>query len=193
VDYRDSLFCDRAVVGGWERTADEPIQPYTTAETMDGGWCWRIDHEEIINRGYVFCSDHLGDNDAEAEFRRKNPRVQQTRVVPFRTGRYRRNWVHNVVGMGNASGFVEPLEATALMCICLQSRALADGLGETDDTPSPSMTSMFNLYLAGLWDEVRDFLAVHYKFNTRLETPFWQRCRAETALHGAAPLVQYFQ
>ncbi len=193
VDYRDALFCDRAVVGGWERRPEEPIQPYTTAETMDAGWCWRIDHEEIINRGYVYASDHLSDEAAEAEYRRKNPRVAGTRIVKFRSGRYRRNWVCNVIGVGNASGFVEPLEATALMCICLQSRALADGMGETDDAPTPSMVGMYNQYLSALWDEVRDFLAMHYKFNTRLDTPFWQRCRAETVLHGAAPLVEYYQ
>lgn len=193
VDYRDALFCDRAVVGGWARPPGDPIQPCTTAETMDGGWCWRIDHEEIINRGYVYASDQMSDDAAEAEFRRKNPLLEHTRMVKFRTGRYRRQWVHNVVGVGNASGFVEPLEATALMCICLQSRALADGLAETDDEPTRSMIGMYNQYLAGLWDEVRDFLAVHYKFNTRLDTSFWQRCRAETALHGAAALVDYYQ
>src|SRR3984957_417036 len=55
ISFSSSLFNDRAVVGGWERT-DEPILPYTTAETMDSGWCWRIDHEKLINRGYVYCS-----------------------------------------------------------------------------------------------------------------------------------------
>ena len=49
VSYADTLFCDRAVIGGWARS-DEVIQPYTTAETMDAGWCWRIDHEHFINR-----------------------------------------------------------------------------------------------------------------------------------------------
>jgi tryptophan halogenase len=193
LDYKDALFCDRAVVGGWSREETEPIQPYTTAETMGSGWCWCIDHEEIINRGYVFSSNHLSDGAAEAEFRQKNPRLGNTRIVKFRSGRYQRNWVHNVVGMGNASGFVEPLEATALMCICLQSRALADGLMDNDDCPTPSMKSMFNQYLGGLWDEIRDFLSVHYKFNTRLDTPFWNRCRTETALHGASRLVEYYQ
>jgi len=192
-DYSDALFSDRAVVGGWEREPGEPIQPYTTAETMDSGWCWRIDHEEIINRGYVFSSAHCTDEEAEAEYRRKNPRAGQTRVVKFRTGRYRRQWVHNVVGIGNAAGFVEPLEATALMCICLQSRALADGLIDADQQPTPSVASSYNKYMAGLWDEIRDFLAIHYKFNTRINTPYWRRCQEETALHDAAALVEFYQ
>lgn len=190
--YADSLFCDRAIVGGWERQ-DEPIQPFTTAETMEAGWCWRIDHETIINRGYVFSSAHLSEDAAEAEYRAKNPRAGQTRIVKFRTGRYARTWVHNVVAMGNASGFVEPLEATALLVICLQARALADGLIASDAQPTPSGIAVYNQFLGGVWDDVRDFLAIHYRFNRRLETPFWHRCQQEVALHGAAPLVEYYQ
>lgn len=192
-DYRDSLFCDRAVVGGWERPAGDVIKPFTTAEGMDAGWCWRIDHEHLINRGYVFSSDHIADGAAEEEFRRRNPLAGETRVVKFRTGRYARSWVHNVVAVGNASGFVEPLEATALMVICLQSRALADGLGETDDAPTPSLARMFNDYMAGIWDEIRDFLSIHYKYNSRQTGDFWIRCRNETALHGAAGLVEFYR
>lgn len=192
VSFADSLFCDRAVVGGWERT-DEPIQAFTTAETMDAGWCWRIDHETIINRGYVFSSAHLSETEAEAEYRAKNPRAGETRVVKFRTGRYARPWVQNVVAVGNASGFVEPLEATALMLICLQSRALADGLIAADAQPTPSGVAVYNTFLNGVWDDVRDFLAIHYRFNQRVETPFWQRCQQEVALHGAEPLVEYYQ
>ena len=85
-----SLFCDRAVVGGWDRArrrADH--QPYTTGETMDAGWCWQIEHEHRINRGYVYSSAFISDDEAEREFRRKNPRVGPTRVVKFVCGRVR--------------------------------------------------------------------------------------------------------
>lgn len=87
--FDDALFCDRAIAGGWERT-DEAVQPYTVAETMDAGWAWQIEHERHINRGYVFSSAFLSDDEAEAEFRRKNPKVQKTRVVKWRGGRYAR-------------------------------------------------------------------------------------------------------
>lgn len=55
ISYRDTLFCDRAVAGGWDRTT-EPLLPYTTAETMRAGWCWQIEHDSRINRGYVYSS-----------------------------------------------------------------------------------------------------------------------------------------
>src|SRR5260370_41762422 len=122
------IFWDRAVVGGGETSTGELIQSYTGAETMDAGWSWRIDHEKLINRGYVYSSDFISDDAAETEFRRKNPKVQKTRGVKFRTGRLRRSWVKNVVAIGNAGGVGEPLEATAIAAICGQTRMLACAL-----------------------------------------------------------------
>ena len=111
--FKASLFCERAVVGGWQRS-EEPIKPYTTAETMNAGWCWQIEHEHRINRGYVYSPDFISDDEAEQEFRAKNPKVGSTRIVKFVSGRYERAWVKNVVAIGNAGGFVEPLESTSL-------------------------------------------------------------------------------
>ncbi|RYD27232.1 MAG: hypothetical protein EOP86_24830, partial [Verrucomicrobiaceae bacterium] len=116
ISFSRSLYCDRAVIGGWERKPGETILPYTLAETMEAGWAWRIDHEDLINRGYVYSSPFLSDDEARAEFLRKNPRVDpaSTRVVKFVSGRRARAWVGNCVCIGNAGGFVEPLEATAI-------------------------------------------------------------------------------
>jgi|688.fasta_scaffold36562_2 tryptophan halogenase len=190
--FKSSLFCDKAVVGGWARTT-EAIKPYTTVETMDSGWCWQIEHEHRINRGYVYSSDFISDTDAEAEFLRKNPKVERTRIVPFISGRYRRLWVDNVVALGNASGFVEPLEATALDAICTQSRTLALTLSESEGNVTPMVKFLYNRRLNRAWDEVRRFLALHYKFNTRLETSFWRACRADTNLAGAEEFVDYYR
>lgn len=192
-DYSDTLFCDSAIIGPRQREEHEAIHPYTTAETMDHGWCWRIDHENHINRGYVYASSFVSDEEAEAEFRRKNPAVQQTRIVRFRSGRYERSWIGNVVAVGNAAGFVEPLEATALMILCGQCRSLAEALIDSDCQPGAMLKNMFNRFMAERWDEIRDFLAIHYRFNNRLDTPFWQHCRAHTPLHGAEEIYQFYR
>ncbi|MBK1881030.1 tryptophan 7-halogenase [Luteolibacter pohnpeiensis] len=192
VTYSDSLFCDRAVIAGWSRT-NEPILPYTTAETMDHGWAWQIEHENFINRGYVYASNFVSDDAALEEFRRKNPQLStEPRVVKFRSYRCEKMWSGNVVGIGNASGFVEPLEATALQIICVQTSTLADVLMDSLCEPTPSLVDFYNRYNAGQWDDTRDFLAVHYKFNTRLDTPFWQTCRADTRLGGAQQMVDSY-
>lgn len=193
LSFDKSLFCDRAVVGGWDRS-DEPILPYTTAEQMDAGWAWQIEHEHHVNRGYVYSSQFISDDQAAAEFLRKNPKAPQSpRVVKFRTGCYKRQWVENVVAIGNAGGFVEPLEATALMIICGNIQMLVEILNRSLFQPTPGMRTIFNQYTGKSWDDIRDFLATHYQLNTALDTPFWQHCRADTDLGGAAALVDFYQ
>jgi len=192
LSFKSTLFCDRAVAGGWDRT-DEPVKPYTTAETMDSGWCWQIEHEHRVARGYVYSSDFITDDEAEREFRAKNPKVQSTRLVKFPSGRYRDSWVKNVVAVGNASGFVEPLEATSLWIICFECRIIAEMLADCDRRPGPALVAVYNRVAARAWDSIRQFLAVHYRFNRRLDTPFWRACRADVDLVGAGPLVEYYE
>jgi tryptophan halogenase len=190
--FDDALFCDRAVAGGWERST-EPVLPCTRAETMDAGWAWQIEHAAHVNRGYVYSSAFISDDEAEAEFRRKNPKVQKTRVVKFRSGHYPCSWSGNVVAIGNSAGFVEPLEATALFVISNACRALVHALADSECVPSRSLRESYNRIVARMWNEIRDFLAIHYRYNTRLDTPFWQHCRTATALHGAERIVDYYQ
>lgn len=187
-----TLFCDSAVVGGWERT-DEELLPYTTAETMDTGWCWRIEHEHFINRGYVYCSDMISDDEAVDEFRRKNPKVPDTpRLVRFRSGCHRRMWVDNVVAIGNSGGFVEPLEATAIMVICSHCKLLAEILKHSAHEPTDSMRDFYNEATLASWQEIRDFLGLHYKLNTADQTAFWRRCQEETDLSGIDGLLSFY-
>ena len=192
LSFKSTLFNDRAVWGGWERT-DEAIRPYTTAEAMDAGWCWRIDHEFLINRGYVYSSAFISDDEAEREFRTKNPKVQTTRPIKFVSGRYERAWVRNVVGLGNAAGFVEPLESTSLGVICDQSDSLVNSLLECERQPTPTVVRQYNKRFGGKWDNIRGFLAVHFKFNTGMQTPYWRECRATCDLARAAEIVEYYQ
>lgn len=181
-DFSTRLFCDRAVIGGWTRT-DEPLEAYTTAETMDAGWCWQIEHESWINRGYVYSSAFISDEDALNELLTKNPKISnKPRIVPFRSGRYERSWVGNVIAIGNASGFVEPLEATALAQLIFEVRWFIEKLRVSNRKPDDVSRDEYNLIVGRAWDEIRDFLAYHYKFNTRLDTPFWKHCREKTSL-----------
>ncbi len=193
VSYDRALFCDRAVIGGWERTT-EPILPYTIAETMEAGWAWQIEHENHINRGYVYSSQAISDEAACEEFLRKNPRAPKSpRVVRFRTGRYRRMWVDNVVAIGNSAGFVEPLEATALMAVTQQCEDLVTLLAETGLRPTPSLRRFYNVLACESFDSTRDFLALHYKLNTRLDNTFWRHCREDTDMGALGPLLEFYR
>ena len=192
ISYDKSLYCDRAIVGSWDRT-DEFIEPYTVAETMDAGWCWQIDHEHAVNRGYVYSSRFLTEDQARDEFLKKNPKAKTwDHAVKFRSGRFEKGWIKNVFGIGNACGFVEPLEATALMVAKTQIEAMVNALIQADCTPTPTMIALYNHFFAEWWDGIRDFLAIHYRFNTRLQTPFWTTCVNEVDVSHSQPLLDFY-
>jgi tryptophan halogenase len=100
--------------------------------------------------------------------------------------------VKNVVAIGNAAGFVEPLEATALSVIGMQSAILADTLKDSERMPTSWDVRLCNDHHARTWDAIRGFIAIHYKFNTRLDTPFWRECREKTDLACAADLADFY-
>jgi tryptophan 7-halogenase len=192
LSFSSSLFNDRAMVGSWPRGEDEPILPYTTAETMDCGWCWQIEHETEVNRGYVYSSSAISDDAAREEFQRKNPKIQiRDRIVKFRSGRYQRAWVDNVMAVGNACGFVEPLESTALMVICGQCESFVELV--KDLGPSTSIQKLFNTDWAATWDELRDFLTLHFWANSLLDTPYWRHCRNDADISSLKPLLEFYR
>jgi len=113
--------------------------------------------------------------------------------VRFVSGRYRNQWVKNVVGIGNACGFVEPLEATALGAIASNCMILTNTLKELNCEVTPSVQRQFNRQQTTISDDIRDFLSLHYRFNKRLDTPFWRHCWEATDLGAAAELVEVYR
>ena len=191
VSFGDSLWCDRAVVGGWKRE-EEPYYAFTTAEAMNSGWSWRIEHDELVNRGYVYSSSFMSDEAAETEFCVKNPKITDTRVIQFRSGAYQQSWVQNVVAIGNAAGFVEPLEATAIgfMTSAIdQVIAILKSGSEITDIHR----SIFNRSQAANWTQTRDFLALHYKPNQESQSAFWKACRNDIPLGEAQDILDFYQ
>ncbi|AFZ26485.1 2-polyprenyl-6-methoxyphenol hydroxylase-like oxidoreductase [Cylindrospermum stagnale PCC 7417] len=191
--FSSSLFNDSAVTGTWMR--DDVIYPFTTAETMQAGWCWRIDLPEQVNRGYVYSSAFISDDDALAEMKRQNPLMGDDHhsVVRFKSGRHQRFWVNNVVGVGNASGFVEPLESTGLHMIGETIKCVCDVLIDSDQQPTPGLINLANQAIAEKWDDIRDFLSIHFKFNRRVTSDFWQHCWQQTDIGEAEAVVDFFQ
>jgi tryptophan halogenase len=136
----------------------------------------------------------MSEEEATREFLEKNPKVRETKVVKFISGRYRDLWVNNVVAIGNSGGFVEPLESTALATIACECQAIAYTLRETPiRRVTNSQIAQFNNRSARAWDTILSFLAIHYRFNRRLDTPFWRACLADVDLAGAAGIVAYYQ
>lgn len=189
ISFDGSLWTDRAVVGPVPHKG--VVRPYTTAETMSAGWCWSTPQQDCDHRGYVFASAFQAPEEAEAEMRRMNPGMGQARLIRFRAGRHADFWKGNVVALGNAYGFVEPLESTALHMLIRQIGLLVRSFplrkGER------GLPDELSLKVGAWWDYLRWFLALHYKFNRRVDSRFWRACREDVDVSHHEGLLAAFR
>ncbi len=110
----------------------------------------------------------------------------------FTAGR-RRHFVRgNVAALGNAYGFVEPLESTALHLLVRQIGLLVRALPWRPEEADGRL-ALLDRTVAGWWDYLRWFLALHFRFNRRLDTPFWRACRAEADVSARRELLETFR
>lgn len=186
--FEDSLWTDRAVTAVVPHNGH--IKPYTRATTMDAGWCWSIPTRDTDHVGYVHSSRYLDEDAAADELLHLYPTGTDLRTVRFRSGRHERIWEKNVFAVGNSYAFVEPLESSGLLMICLAITALVAALPGSWDGPAPR--AVVNSGLAKKWDEIRWFLALHYRFNQRKDTSFWKDVRADVDVSGAQPVLDVF-
>lgn len=186
--FASSLFTDSAVTGNLPHGG--ALKPYTTATTMDAGWCWNIPTPDSDHLGYVYSSAFLDAEQAAEEMARKYPDITPPEFIRFRTGRHDRAWRGNVMAIGNSYAFVEPLESSSLLMITLMSMMLAQELPVS--WSRPRSRTAFNAAIARKWDALRWFIAVHYRFNTRLDTAFWRDARANVDVSGIQPLLDVY-
>jgi len=188
VDYKSSLFTDTAIAANVPH--DGFVKPYTLAETMKHGWNWSIPMRDEDHRGYVFSSSFCSVDEAAKEMYAGNPRMGDYRVIKFRSGRHEHFWKGNVVGIGNSYGFVEPLESTGIHMILFEIQVLIDNF---PSYKSKAIQKYINAHVNERWDYLRWFLAMHYKFNRKLNTPFWKECQANANISGMEELLALYK
>ncbi|MBK8505446.1 MAG: tryptophan 7-halogenase [Saprospiraceae bacterium] len=190
ISFSSSLITDAAVIGTL-KNPDGPIPPYTLAETMDHGWNWKIPLQDQHHRGYVFSSSFCSEDQVWEEMKRIDPNIENPSTVKFTSGKRESFWLKNVIGIGNSYGFVEPLESTGIHMIIEEIRMLTENffIRKSNQT----IKKLINEKISHQWDYLRWYLALHYKFNHRLQTTFWQTCQKETNISGVHELVDLFQ
>lgn len=175
-DWSQWLPCDRAWAVPTRRT--EPLLPYTRSTALEAGWQWRIPLQHRTGNGHVYASAHMSDERAR-ELLLANLDAEplaEPRLIRFMTGRRRQLWNRNVVSLGLASGFIEPLESTAihLIQVCIQRLILLfPHRGDVEERRRE-----FNRAAAAEYEYIRDFILLHYHANDRRGEPFWDACRA---------------
>jgi len=151
--------------------------PYTRAIAHSVGWRWRIPLQHRMGNGLVFSTAHTEPDTALDEFRGavEGELLRDPFLVRFRTGRRRQAWVRNCVAIGLSSGFVEPLESTAIHLIQSAVTRLVQLFPFGPDCTA--QRARYNALAQDEIEQVRDFVVLHYHLTERDETEFWRYLR----------------
>jgi tryptophan halogenase len=185
------LPCDRAVA--IPSSADAQPLPYTRSTALDAGWQWRIPLQHRTGNGYVYSSAHVGD---EAAARAALAQIDgeplgDPRFLRFAAGRRRKLWNRNVVALGLAGGFLEPLESTSIHLVQAGISKLFALFPDRDF--DPALEAEYNRLSAVQLEQVRDFIILHYKATERTDSPFWRDCGAMEVPDSLARKIELFR
>lgn len=174
-DWSQWLLCDRAVAV--PSRGDGSLPPYTRATARPVGWQWRIPLQHRVGNGLVYASGHLSDDEATGRLLDAvdGEAAAAPRQLRFTPGKRHRFWERNVVALGLAAGFLEPLESTSIHLVQSGVARLLELF--PDRTPDPAARDAFNSRTHAEFDHIRDFLILHYHATARTE-PFWRECRS---------------
>ena len=157
---------------------DDPIAPHTIATGQNAGWTWDIGLTNRRGVGHVYSDAYLSDNEAEENLSNYIGRSLDDfniKRISFQSGYRQLTWKHNCVAVGLACGFVEPLEATAIMLVEVASRYIAENL-PAEQSAMAVTAKRFNQQMDYRWSRITDFLKLHYMLTQRPE-PYWQAHR----------------
>lgn len=151
----------------------------TVVTTGKAGWFWQIDTLDVRDLGYVYSSSHISDEEAKQEFidhHDEDIADNEFRQYRFDSGVLETPWLENCVAAGNALGFVEPLQSTALTTTGLLAERLARMLAKHGRYNHRGVRDLFNESAITTWREVYNFISLYYVFNPG-STEFWQDAR----------------
>ena len=184
VDRSDVSFNDRALAVQVPVQSDSAVASQTIGTAHEAGWLWDIGLPSRRGIGCVYSSRFLSDEGAERilrdYLRAKFPSADLSQIHPrklaFATGHRARFWQGNCLAVGLSAGFIEPLEASAIVLIELSLQALADNFPRSR-TVMDIHAGRFNDLFRYRWDRIVEFLKLHYVLSRR-EEPYWQAQRA---------------
>lgn len=192
ISWSDYLLCDRA----WAlpQEYDPKMAPYTQSTALKSGWEWRIPLSHRVGSGYVFSSRFISDEAAAQELLAHNnldPDKAEPRLLRMRIGRRTNFWIKNCVSVGLASGFLEPLESTGIYLIQKSASLLLDLF--PDSGFNESLIKHYNQKMGKAYEEVRDFIILHYVLTEREDTEFWKANRRTALPDSLAATLELYE
>ncbi len=189
-DWSRWLPCDRALLVHSERCG--PPNPCTLVTARDAGWQWRIPLRHRDSNGYIYNGEFSTDATASALLLREldGCALNDPVALRFRPGRRTVAWNRNVVALGLAAGFLEPLEATSIHLIQRGIAMLLKFFPDRDFAAAD--ITRYNRAIEAEFSGIRDFLLLHYTHTERTDG-FWRHCRAIPLTDSLREKIALFQ
>jgi len=177
IDKASVLFVNQAVAMQvpYDRD-DHPIACHTVSTAHAAGWTWDIGLQERRGIGYVYSSAHTSHEQAEqtlCDYIGPAAKNLSARRLDMRVGYREQFWQKNCVAIGLSSGFMEPLEATAIAMVETSAILLAAQFPRSRDA-IPALAKKFNDIFRFRWDKIVDFIKLHYCLSKRDDSDFWR-------------------
>lgn len=185
---KDILFIDRALAMQVPYVEpDSRIASHTISTAQRSGWVWDIGLQTRRGVGHVYSSAHMDDDTAEACLRAyirstgSDPDALSVRKLTIEPGHREKFWVGNCAAVGLSAGFLEPLEASAILLIEISARFIAEQMPPTRESMDV-IADRFNRTFAYRWERIIDFLKLHYVLSKRIDDDFWHDNRAPASV-----------
>jgi len=173
VSFANNLFNDAAVALPSPIGASIPSETVSTA--LKQGWAWKIPLTGRYGNGYVYSTQFCSADQAETELRQHLGLLEsdtEARHLKMKIGRVTKHWNKNCLAVGLSQGFIEPLEATALLFIQQTAAVFLEFLEQGD--LGEAAHDRFNQRVNDHFEGTRDYIVTHYKTNTRTDTEYWR-------------------
>ena len=179
---------------------NSPIASHTISTAQKAGWIWDIGLPTRRGVGYVFSSAHTDVATAEDELQKYLDEIKgdncadlSPRKIDIHPGHREVFWHKNCVAVGLSAGFLEPLEASALVLVELSAAMISEQLPSNRKVMN-IVSKRFNDKFLYRWDRIIDFLKLHYVLTKRTDSDYWiDNCRSETIPEGLSELLELWQ
>ena len=167
--------------------------PYTISTAKSAGWQWRIPTQHRTGNGHIYSSQYITDDEAIESLLSDldGPALGEPRKIKFRTGHTEKFWDKNCVAIGLSGGFLEPLESTSLFLI-QEGISKFISLFPSADMPD-AVSQEYNRQLTKKFEQVRDFIILHYKATQRSDSEFWTYCRMMSVPDSLSDKMELFR
>ena len=158
----------------------EDFQFVSTAWAQKHGWMFRIPKLDHNGCGYAYDDRFITPEQAQQEIETVlGHEIQPIKNIKFNPGRAETVWNNNVLSIGLAASFLEPLEATSIHATIVQLNMfifthLKETLDRTMDTVS---IKNYNSHMSRMFDDYKTFVLLHYATD-RTDTEFWRNANS---------------